>query len=137
MRNKAISGEMKKVLIGLAVLAVIAVTTSCTAFRVEGLEVHQTATEGTVVGNFNIKVGVNKFLGFASGWNLFNITSGATDPKIVQAIRDEIEARGGTSATNVKIVYKATFPNLLLNGITFTIYAPATAEISGTIIKSE
>ena len=136
MMKKTMSTKMR-VCFGLVVLAVIAVTTSCTAFRVDGLEVHQTATKGTSVGDFNIKVRVNKFLGLASGYNVFNITSGATDPAVIQAIRDEIQNRGGTSAVNVKIVYKATFPNLLLNGITFFIYAPATAEITGTIIKSE
>jgi hypothetical protein len=121
----------------LCVIGFVAIVTitSCTTFQVSGVEVHQTRTDGTVIGNFNIEVNIHKFLGSSAGTNMFNVSSDATDPVIVQAIRNEIQNQGGTAAVNVKIVYKATFVNMLLNGITSTIYAPATAYISGTIIK--
>jgi hypothetical protein len=119
------------VFIGFVVIAI----TSCTGFKVSELEVHQTPTEGEVVGDFNIKVGITKFLGVSGGMNLFNITSGKTDPAIVQAIRAEIQNQGGTAAINVKIENKVSFGKWLLNGITFAIYAPATAHVTGTIIK--
>jgi hypothetical protein len=121
----------------LCVIGFVAIVTitSCTSFQVGGMEVHQTRTEGTVVGNFDITVNIHKFIGGSAGTNMFNISSDATDPVIVQAIRTEIQNQGGTSAVNVKIVYKATFVNMLLNGITSTIYAPATAYITGTITK--
>jgi hypothetical protein len=132
MKRIFIKKELLFCLIGFAVFAAI---TSCTSFQIGGMEVHQSATEGTVVGDFNIKVSVHKFLGASGGSNLFNLSSDATDPKIIQAIRTEIQNRGGASAINVKIVYKASFLNILLNGITASIYAPATAYVTGTIIK--
>jgi hypothetical protein len=121
----------------LCVIGFVAIVTitSCTSFQVGGVEVHQTRTEGTVVGDFDIKVNIHKFLGDSGGKNILNISSDATDPVIIQAIRTEIQNQGGRSAVNVKIVYKATFVNMLLNGITFTTYAPSTAYITGTIIK--
>jgi hypothetical protein len=126
----------KKILfVSLVGFAVVAAITSCTSFQASGLEVHQTATEGSVIGDFSIDVKIHKFLGSAGGNTLFNLASDATDPAIVQAIRTEIQNRGGTSAINVKIQYQATFLNLLLNSITANIYAPARAHVTGTIIK--
>ena len=117
------------------VIIVLLVITSCRTFQVGGMEVHETATQGEIVGDFNIAVSVNKFLGNSGGVNLFNATSDATDPLIIQAIRTEVQNRGGTSAVNVKIEYKATFLNILLNTITFNIWAPSTAIVTGTIIR--
>jgi hypothetical protein len=125
----------KGLFLGVIGFVAIVTITSCTSFQVGGLEVHQTRTEGTIVGELNIKVGIHKVLGDSGGINLFNASSDVTDPLITQAIRTEIQNQGGTSAVNVKIVYKATFLNMLLNGLTCSIYAPATAYITGTIIK--
>lgn len=111
------------------------VIAGCTSFQISGIEVPQVKTEGTVIGSFAIKVAVHKFLGNSGGTTLFNVSADAMDPEIVQAIRNEVAYQGGTSAVNVKIVYKASFVNILLNAITFSIYAPATAYITGTILK--
>ncbi|MDR0472877.1 MAG: hypothetical protein LBH43_04305 [Treponema sp.] len=108
---------------------------SCTSFQVSGVEVAQQASSGDVLGSFDIKVNVVKFLGSAAGSNLFNVSSDATDPKIVDAVKAEVAKLGGSRAINVKIVYQASFINLLLNSITGFIYAPATAHVTGTVIK--
>ena len=108
---------------------------SCKSFQISGLEVAQQASTGDMLGNFDINVKVNKFLGNAGGLNLFNLTSDATDPKITDAIKAEIAKLGGTKAINVKIEYQATFINVLLNMITGSIYAPATAHVTGTVVR--
>ena len=107
----------------------------CTSFKISGVEVSAQTSQGTVLGTFDINVNVNKVLGMAGGTNLFNLTSDATDPKIVEAVKAEIAKLGGTKAINVKIDYKASFLNLILNGITFSIWAPSIAHVTGTVIK--
>jgi hypothetical protein len=117
----------------LALISVVGV--SCTSFQVSSLEVAQRPSAGTVCGNFDIVVKVDKFLGYSAGPNLFNLTSDVTDPKITDAIKGEITKLGGSKAIDVKIDYKAPIIQILLNVITFGIYAPATAHVTGTVIK--
>jgi hypothetical protein len=116
-------------------VALLVLAASCTSFQISGIEVPQTRTEGQVVGNFDIKVNITKFAGISAGSNLVNLTSYATDPKIVDAIRNEVGKLGGTAAVNVKIEYQSSFFNGLLNGITIGLYAPSTAHVTGTVIK--
>jgi hypothetical protein len=123
----------KKMMALVGLVAFITVITSCTAFELSGLEVHQTPTEGDSLGTFSTTVEIKKFAGTAAGWTWFK--QHETNPAITQTIQNEIQNRGGTSATNVKIVYRATLGQILLNWITFTIYSPSTAIITGTIIK--
>jgi len=118
-------------LLALSLLAVVL----CTSFQISGLEVAQPVSSGDLIGQFDIKVNVHKFLGSPAGTNLFNVSSDVTDPIIINAIRAEITKMGGTKATNVKIEYKATFVNFLLGWLTGYIYAPAVAHITGTVIK--
>jgi hypothetical protein len=119
------------VLVGLLAL----VFAACTSFQISGIEVASKASAGTALGTFDIDVNINKWLGSSAGTNLFNISSDATDPKIIDAIKAEIEKLGGTKAINVKIEYKASFIQILLNSITQNIWAPATAHVTGTVIK--
>jgi hypothetical protein len=131
---------MKKGLVSLVMLVCLLalgslVCASCTSFQISGIEVASQASQGSSVGGFELDVSITKLLGFSAGPNLFNVTSDATDPKIVDAIKAEVEKLGGTRAINVKIEYKATFIHLLLNGITGNIYAPAVAHVTGTVIK--
>jgi hypothetical protein len=131
---------MKKSLISLimpiCLLALVTlVSVSCTSFQISGIEVAQQASTGDSLGQFNINVSVNKFIGSPAGTNLFNVSSDATDPKIVDAIKHEISKLGGTKAINVKIEYKATFVNILLSNFTGGLYCPATAHVTGTVIK--
>jgi len=121
-------------LVGLLAL-VLFVGVSCTSFQISGLEVAQGASSGNTLGDFDINVNVTKFLGYSSGPNLANITSDATDPSVIDAIKAEVARLGGTKAINVKIEYKATFIQILLNAITWGIYAPATAHITGTVVR--
>jgi len=117
----------------LALVSLVGI--SCTSFQVSGVEVAQQPSSGNVLGNFDINVTTHKFLGGAAGTNLFNVTSDATDPRVIDAIKAEVARLGGTKAINVKIEYKATIINILLNVITGTIYAPSTAHVTGTVIK--
>jgi hypothetical protein len=133
-KEKKMANKKRFLRMLVAALTVV-MAASCTTFQVSGLEVRQMAADGSHMGDFNIKVGVHKFLGNSGGVNLFNISSDATDPAIIQAIRTEIQNRGGTAARNVKIEYKATVLNLLLNWVTFSLYAPVTAYVTGSIIK--
>jgi hypothetical protein len=117
----------------LALVSLIGI--SCTSFQISGLEVAEQTSSGNVCGNFDINVKTDKFLGGAAGINLFNLTSDITDPKIINAIKAEVTRLGGNKAINVKIEYKATFIQILLNMITCSIYAPSTANVTGTVIK--
>jgi len=117
----------------LALVSLVGI--SCTSLLVSGLEVAQQASSGSTIGNFEIDVNTNKFLGYSAGGNLFNVTSDATDPRIIDAIKAEVTKLGGSRAIDVKIEYKATFINILLNAITWCIYAPSTAHVTGTVIK--
>jgi hypothetical protein len=126
---------MKKMILVLLTVCTIMAFAACTSFQVSGLEVATQPTTGDIVGIFYINVKIHKFFFFFSGTNIFNLTSGVTDPKIVNAIREEVTKWGGTKAINVKIEYKATFLDLLLNSITWYIYAPATAHVTGTVIR--
>jgi hypothetical protein len=105
------------------------------SLRVSGLEVAQKASTGRDCGALDINVSITKFLGYSAGGNLFNVTSDVTDPKIIDAIKEEITKLGGTKAIDVKIEYEATFIQILLNAITWGIYAPATAHVTGKVIR--
>jgi uncharacterized membrane protein YjgN (DUF898 family) len=108
---------------------------SCTSFKVSGLEVVQQPSAGDILGYFDIDVKITKFLGYSAGPTLGNIKADATDPAIVDAIKAEVAKFGGSKATNVKIEYKASFINILLNSITWGIYSPAFAHVTGAVIK--
>jgi hypothetical protein len=122
---------MLKVLIVL--LAITAI--SCTTFQFSGAQVTKTIPSYASVGTFDVTVKVHEFLGFSGGANLLNITADAMDTKIYDTIQREIQKYTGDAAVNITIEYEASFIDLLLNGITFGIYAPATARIKGTIVK--
>jgi len=128
---------MKKNLFFAFVLVVLMafVAASCTSFLVSGVEFSQQPSPGDILGQFDIDVKVTKLLGGSAGINLFNLTSDASDNAINGAIRSEILKYGGSKAINVRIEYKATFINLLLNYLTSSIYAPATAHITGTVVR--
>ncbi len=127
---------MKPRTAALAVFVVLAVALSgCTSFKFAGTQVTREIPAYNSVGTFSVSVPVHEFLGTSAGTNLFNATADAMDTVIYDAIQREIQKYTGDAAVNVTIVYKATFVDILLNGITFGIYAPAHAEITGTIVK--
>ena len=119
----------------LVVLAVFLALASCTTFKVSGVQITKVIPKYDTVGEFDINVKVWEFLGSSGGANLFNATANTMDPKIYDAIQREIQKFTGDAAVNIVIEYKADFVDIILNGITVGITAPATAHITGTIIK--
>ena len=126
---------MKRVIRILGILAVGGLVVSCTTFQVSGVQMNKETPSFQAVGQFEKTIVVNEFLGNSGGINLLNVTATNMDEKIFDAIRREIEMFSGDAAVNVTIKYEATFIDLLLNVLTASIYAPAHATISGTIVK--
>lgn len=123
--------------LNLFVIAALAVllAASCTTFKLEGAQVTRDIPSYNTVGTFAVSVHVSEFLGTPGGANFLNVSSTAMDTVIYDSIQREIQKYSGDAAVNISIEYKASFIDMLLGGITWGIYAPATAEISGTIVK--
>jgi hypothetical protein len=126
---------MKQTFRTIGILVAVGLVVSCTTFQVSGVQMNKETSSYQEVRQFEKKVVVHEFLGSSGGTNLFNVTATDMDKEILDAIRLEIELYSGDAAVNVTIKYEATFIDLLLNGITCGIYAPAHATISGTIVK--
>jgi hypothetical protein len=127
--------RMKKALIFVSALVLLTLVGGCTTFKASGLEFHGTPSQGDFLGGFDIKVTSHRFLGFSAGPTLFNISQDSTDPKVTEAIRKEISSRGGTAAINIQIEQQASALQVILNAITWSIYAPVTLHITGSVIK--
>jgi len=125
----------RKAIALILVVALGAVLTGCTSFKFSGAQVTKELPSYTSVGTFDVTVWVNGFLGSSAGAHLFNITSDSMDTPIYDAIQREIEKYSGDAAVNVTIEYSASFVDILLNGLTSGIYAPASAHLTGTIVK--
>jgi hypothetical protein len=67
----------------------------------------RTTPEYQVLGDFEVEVKVTEFLGTPGEFNVSNVT----------------------------VEYRAKFGNILLGGLTARILAPATAVVSGTVVK--
>ena len=126
---------MKKALYVTAILLIIAMVASCTTFQLSGIQVTREIPSYQRVGEFEITVSVIELLGSAGGANLLNVTATAMDEKIYDAIQREIQKYTGDAAVNITVEYQVTLINALLNGVTGGILAPATANISGVVIK--
>ena len=127
---------MKVNKIALLFLIVIAVVlSSCTTFKLSGVQVTKGIPAYDSVGTFDIAVKVWEFVGSPGGINLGNVTSDAMDTEIYDAIQREIQKYTGDAAVNVVVEYKAEFIDMIIGGLTGNILAPATAHISGTIVK--
>lgn len=126
---------MKKIFPVIALVLVALFAVSCTTFKFEGAQVTREIPSYNPVGTFDITVKVHEFLGASGGANLLNVSSDAMNTKIYDSIQREIQKYTGDAAMNVTIEYQASFIDLLLNGITYGIYAPATAHIKGTVVK--
>ena len=113
-------------IVGVLVLG----TSACMSFQFSGAQVTTQNPAYTSVGEFDIVVKVNEFLGTSAGSNLFNVTADKMDPAIRDAIQQEIARRGGDAAVDLTIQYKASFWNLLFNGMTASIWAPAQAHVT-------
>lgn len=119
----------------LLTAVVLMAMASCTTFKVSGLQVTKVMPNYVSVGEFDITVKVFELVGSSGGANLFNATADAMDSKIYDAIQREIQKYTGDAAVNVTIEYKAEFVDIIINGVTMSILAPATAHVSGVIVK--
>ena len=119
----------------VGVLFLLTALAACTTMQASGLTTSPSSGGQEFVGSFEKKIWLHKGLGVAGGPTLFNLFSDVSDEKIQDAIRKEVQARGGTGAKDIRIEWGASAPQLLLNIVTFLLYAPSTATISGTIIK--
>ncbi|MFO7729352.1 MAG: hypothetical protein R6V86_01170 [Spirochaetia bacterium] len=126
---------MKKTVLIIGVVLMVLFAASCTTFQLSGIQMNEDMPSYQTVGEFETSVMVNEFLGSSGGANLANVTSDAMDNQIYDAVRREINKYSGDAAVNVTVKYEATFVDLLLNGITWGVYAPAHATIEGTIVK--
>ncbi len=126
---------MKRVLRIVGLLAVLVLAASCTTFQVSGVQVNRQTPSFQNVGQFETTVAVNEFLGSSGGANLLNVSATAMEDPIFDAIRREIEKFSGDAAVNVTIRYEATALDVILNGLTSGIWAPAHAVITGTVVK--
>ncbi|UCF99567.1 MAG: hypothetical protein JSV89_08500 [Spirochaetaceae bacterium] len=126
---------MKQTIRAIGILVAVGLVVSCTTFQVSGVQMNKATPSYTEITQFEKKVVVHEFIGSSGGTNFLNLTATDMDNEILDAIRLEIELHSGDAAVNVTIKYEATFIDLLLNGITWGIYAPAHATISGTIVK--
>lgn len=122
---------LKAIVVAVAVLAVSA----CTTFQMSGIQVVKDMPGMQPLGDFQTTVKVHEFIGSSGGANLFNLTADAMDDEIYDQIRREVDRRSGDAAINVTVQYQASFLDLVLNGITWGLYAPATAVISGTVVS--
>ena len=120
--------------LGLAVAGLLVVA-SCTSFELEGLTYSKGGPDVEVLGDFEMIVTVHEWIGAPGGVNLFNVTADKMNDSIRDAIQEKIEARSGDAAINVNVLYEATFIDILANAVTFGIYAPTTALITGTVVS--
>ncbi len=126
---------MKKTVILLGAIVIVLFAASCTTFQLSGIQMNEEMASYQTVGEFETTVMVNEFLGNSGGANIVNVTATEMDNPIYDAVRREINKYSGDAAVNVTVTYEATFVDLLLNGVTFGLYAPAHAKINGTVVK--
>jgi hypothetical protein len=128
---------MKKFQVISLTIAAVLLIAGCTTFRASNLATTSAKPKTRELGTFTTSVLVNEFFGNSGGINLFNITSAKMDAICQEALQAEIFKLGGDAAVDVTIEYRASFGNLLLNIITCGIWAPATLELNGTVVKYE
>ena len=126
---------MKRALRVAVILILVMAAASCTTFKLSGIQITKAIPSYQTVGEFEISVSVMEFLGSAGGVNIANMTADAMDTKIYDAIQREISKFTGDAAVNVTVEYEVTLINAIVNGLTGAILAPATAQVSGVIVK--
>jgi hypothetical protein len=119
-------------LLGILLIASVA---SCTTFKLSGIQITREIPSYQPVGEFEITIPVTELLGSSGGANIANVSATAMDEKIYDAIQREIQKFTGDAAVNVTVEYQVTLMNAVLNGLTASILAPATAKVTGVIVK--
>ena len=131
----------RKLLLGILVMllafGMTVVGTSCTTFSAVGLQsgIKPGVSDYEILGSFEEKEWVNKFMGSSTGVNLFNITSRATNGAVERAITQNVTKMGGTGAINIEITYWSNPLHWFLNTASFGIYAPVQVTVKGTVIR--
>ncbi len=121
---------MKK--IGLLAIVVL-FAASCTTVSFQGMQMTKDVPSFNVVGEFEKVVAHNGVIGNAAGYKLIQLND--NDERIFSIITDEIQKKGGDAAIDVTIEYRADILDILITGITFSLYSPSDIIIKGTIIK--
>jgi hypothetical protein len=129
----------KSFMLGILVLAVGFSLAGCTTFEASGLQMGL-AINGQryeKVSDFSEKEWTNKFLGWgAQGGTLFNISSGAADSQVRDAIEKNLKKYGGDGVIDVKIKYGSNPLHWILTTITAAIWMPGTVTVTGTVVKA-
>lgn len=123
---------MKKFL-SVVVCVLALVFASCTTFRATGLSYGN--FDGQIVGHFDKKVVVWKYLGESGGATLFDLGQEEIDDAVNDAIRAELMRLNADAAIDVTIEEEASFFNMIINSITSGVLAPTTIRVSGTAIN--
>ena len=131
----------KRFWLGMLVLALVfgTVLAGCTTFQASGLQMGLVINgqKYEKVHDFWEKEWTNRFLGWAGGGNtLFNLSSGAADPQVRDAVEKNIRKYGGDAAIDVKIKYGSNPVQWLLTWVTFGIWVPGTTTVTGTVVKA-
>jgi hypothetical protein len=126
--------KMRTVLMTLLAILMLA---SCTTFKMSGTSMNMETPPFQNVGQLDLVVNVHEWLGSSGGANLANISATNMDEKLYDVIEREVKKAGGDAVLNLDVEYKASFIDILLNAVTFNIYAPAQAHITGDIVKYE
>ena len=111
----------------------------CTTFKASGLQMglYINGQKYEKLGNFSEKEWTNKFLGWGGqGGTLFNLSSGAADPRVRDAIEKNIKKLGGDAAIDVQIKYGSNPVQWILSWITINIWVPGTVTVTGTVVKA-
>ena len=109
---------------------------ACKTFKADGLAFY--SFDGVTyesLGNFSDSATVHEFLGVSGGPNFFNISADAMKDKITSMIWKEIQKKGGNAARNITITYRVTPLQTCFNGLTSSIWAPATVTVKGDVIR--
>ncbi len=121
---------MKK--IGLLAIVVLFMA-SCTTVSFQGMQMTKDVPSFNVVGEFEKVVAHNGIIGNAAGYKLIQMND--NDERIFSIITDEIQKKGGDAAIDVTIEYRADILDILITGVTFSLFSPSDIVIKGTIIK--
>jgi hypothetical protein len=125
----------KKLLFLLASVALVITLTSCTTFKATGLSSRGINDSYDVVGYMDETIHVSKFLGVSAGPVLLDLNKDAVSSKINSIVQEQLYRYGGDAIINMEIDHSASLFDILGNSLTFSIWAPSTTRITGSIIK--
>jgi hypothetical protein len=129
----------KRNLLGVLIGVLVFCFAGCTTFQASGLQMGLVidGQKYETVGDFSEKEWTNKFLGWTNnGGTLFNITAGATDGQVKDAIEKNLEKYEGDGVINVKIKYGSNPIQWFLTYLTLGLWMPGTVTVSGTVVKA-